>query len=285
MKKNIDFLPQITGSFAQPAAENPTVAMVEAAYQHHDLHFRYINCEVSPENLKAAVDGAKAMNWTGFNCSIPHKVKIIEYLDGLGESAQLIGAVNTIVRHGNQWIGENTDGKGFVKALMTVIDPKDKKVTLFGAGGAARAVAVELSLAGVKEIVIVNRSKDRADEVVRLINQNTKTKATYHTWDDIYAIQEDTNIVINATSIGLYPNVDAQLNINYDTIKSSMVIADGIHNPPITHLIKIAQQKGCKTVNGLQMLVNQGVLGIKYWTGVDVDAQIMHAELKKVLNL
>lgn len=285
MKNEPDFLPQLTGSFAQPAAENPTVAMVEAAYKYHGLHFRYINCEVSPDNLKKAIDGAKAMGWIGFNCSIPHKVEVVKYLDALGESAQLIGAVNTVVRRGEQWIGENTDGKGFVQALRSVIEPKGKYITLFGAGGAARAVAVELALAGAVSIIIVNRSKERAMELVSLLNEKTDTKASYQPWTDKYVINPTSEIVINATSIGLYPNVDAQLNINFDSILPNMVVADGIHNPPQTHLIKTALSKGCATVNGLQMLVNQGVLGIKYWTGVDVNPDVMHAELKKVLNI
>jgi len=285
MQKNTDFLPAITGSFAQPAAENPTVAMVEAAYRHHGLHFRYLNCEVSPEDLEAAVAGAKAMGWIGFNCSIPHKVTVIQFLDGLGESAQLIGAVNTIVKRGDQWVGENTDGKGFVQALKEVIDPAGKKVTLFGAGGAARAVAVELALAGATGIIIVNRGEERGREVVNLLNNNTGTTATYQHWTEGYNIQPDTEIVINATSIGLFPNTEEQLNINFETVLPGMVVADGIPNPPQTHLLKIAAAKGCRTVNGLQMLVNQGVTGIKYWTGADVDPGVMHQALKEVLNI
>lgn len=281
----IDFLPAITGSFAQPAAENPTVAMVEAAYQHHGLHFRYLNCEVSPQNLKAAVEGAKAMGWTGFNCSIPHKVNVIQYLDGLGESAKIIGAVNTIVNRDGKWIGENTDGKGFVQALKEVIDPAGKKITLFGAGGAARAVSVELALAGAAAITVVNRPSERAQVVVRNLNENTPATAIYHPWTEQYRISPDAEIVINATSVGLFPNVDQQLNIDFDSILPNMVVADGIHNPPLTHLLKTASAKGCKTVNGLNMLVSQGVIGIKYWTGADVDPSVMHAALKQVLNI
>ncbi|MFT4155651.1 shikimate dehydrogenase [Parafilimonas sp.] len=285
MHKEIDFLPEITGSFAQPAAENPTVAMVEAAYRHHGLHFRYINCEVSPANLKAAVDGAKAMGWAGFNCSIPHKVAVIKYLDGLGESAQLIGAVNTVAKRGDKWMGENTDGKGFVQALKEVIDPSGKKITLFGAGGAARAVAVELALAGASAITVVNRGEERGNEVVSLLNKNTGAKAAYHAWDKKYIIEPATDIVINATSIGLFPNIHQQPDIDFNSIKTGMVVADGIPNPLQTHLLKTAAAKGCKTVNGLQMLVNQGLLGIKYWTGIDADASVMHKALKEALHI
>jgi shikimate dehydrogenase len=110
------FLSVLTGSFSMPATENPTVAMIEAAYRHHGLDARYINCEVPPADLGDAVRGARAMGWAGFNCSIPHKVAVIEHLDGLAESARLIGAVNCAVRRNGLYIGENTDGQGFVAA-------------------------------------------------------------------------------------------------------------------------------------------------------------------------
>jgi shikimate 5-dehydrogenase len=107
--KNYDFLPGLLGSFAEPAVENPTVAIMEAAFRHHGLHYRYINCEVGPENLEAAVNGAKAMGWRGFNCSIPNKIKVIRDLDELGESAKIIGAVNTVViGKDGKTRGENT---------------------------------------------------------------------------------------------------------------------------------------------------------------------------------
>lgn len=279
-----DFLPMLTGSFATPAAENPTVAMVEAAYRHHGIHARYINCEVPPALLGDAVRGAKAMGWAGFNCSIPHKVAVIDHLDGLGESAKLIGAVNTIVRRDGKWIGENTDGRGFVAALRTVIDPAGKTIVLFGAGGAARAVGVELALAGAKRIVVVNRSRERATPLVDLLNGKTRTAAEFVQWPSRYRAPHEADIVINATSIGLWPDMDGRLDLDMDSIAPSMVVADGIHNPPMTTLILEAQARGCRTLDGLGMLVNQGVIGIKYWTGVDVDPAVMRAALREVLG-
>ena len=139
----MNFLSKITGSFSTPSAANPTVAMVEAAYKHHGLDFRYLNCEVLPKDLEAAVKGARAMNWVGFNCSLPHKVEVIKFLDGLGESAALMGAVNCVVSRDGKFIGENTDGKGFLKSLKSIIDPAGKSIAILGAGGAARAIAVE----------------------------------------------------------------------------------------------------------------------------------------------
>ena len=151
-------LPAITGSFSTPAAGNPTGAMVEAAYAFHDLDVRYLNCDVLPENLADAVAGAKAMGWIGFNCSLPHKVAVIELIDGLDRSAELIGAVNCVVRTDQGLIGHNTDGQGFLGSLRTVTDPAGQHVLILGAGGAARAIAVELALAGAAYVTIANRS-------------------------------------------------------------------------------------------------------------------------------
>lgn len=275
-----NFLQPLTGSFAKPAGENPTVAMIEAAFHHHGLDWRYINCEVAPEDLGNAVNGARAMGWRGFNCSIPHKVAVIEHLDGLGQSAEIIGAVNTVVRQPDgRLIGENTDGKGFVRALSAVIEPRGKRVVLLGAGGAARAVAVEMALAGVSHITVVNRSRNRGEEVTRLIDTQTPANADFQPWDSTFSIPADTDIVVNATSIGLYPDVDAEPDIEYGSLTSDMVVADGIHNPPKTKLLKAASARGCQTVDGLSMLVGQGVIGLKYWTGIDADADVMRNAL------
>jgi shikimate dehydrogenase len=280
-----DFLPMLTGSFAMPAAENPTVAMVEAAYRRHGIAARYINCEVPPALLGDAVRGARAMGWIGFNCSLPHKVAVIDHLDGLGESASLIGAVNTVVRRGDRLIGENTDGRGFVTALKSLIDPAGKAIVLFGAGGAARAVGVELALAGARRIVVVNRSRTRAEPLVALLNEKTTASAELVHWPAGFRVPREADVVINATSIGLYPDVDGRLDLDIKSLTPLMIVADLIPNPPRTLFIRDAEARGCRTLDGLGMLVNQGVIGVKHWTGVDVDAGVMRAELAKVLGV
>jgi shikimate dehydrogenase len=277
-----NFLSRFTGSFSLGAAENPTVAMVEAAYRHHGLDVRYINCEVQPAHLGDAVKGARAMGWIGFNCSIPHKVAVIEHLDGLGESAAVMGAVNCAVLRDGKFVGENTDGKGFLQSLREVVDPAAKTIVMFGAGGAARAIGVELALAGAKHITIVNRDAKRGQTLVDLLNSKTKVKAELAVWKGTYAIPANADIVVNATSIGLTPYVDARLDLDVDTLRKGLVVADVIPNPPRTNLIRDAQARGCRTLDGLGMLVNQGVIGIKYWTGVDVDPEVMKRKLEEI---
>jgi len=280
-----NFLPMLTGCFAMPAAENPTVAMVEAAYRHHGIHARYINCEVAPERLGDAVRGARAMGWIGFNCSLPHKVAVIDHLDGLDSSAELIGAVNTVVRRADELIGENTDGRGFVTSLRTMIDPAGKKVVLFGAGGAARAIAVELALAGARRIVVVNRGRGRAEPLVELLNARTNAKAEFLLWPAAFRVPEDADVVVNATSIGLYPDIDGRLDLDVDSLGPAMIAADVIPNPPRTLSLQGASERRCRTLDGLGMLVNQGVIAIRYWTGVDPDPGVMRAELAKALGV
>lgn len=278
------FLSELTGSFSQGAAGNPTVAMIEAAFRHHKLDWRYINCEVPPEKLADAVKGARAMGWRGFNCSIPHKVEVIQHLDGLGESAAIMGAVNCAVNRDGKFIGENTDGKGFLKSLTEVVDPRGKAVVLFGAGGAARAIGVELALAGASTITLVNRDKTRGETLVKLLNDKTKVRATYAPWDSTFSIPPQADIVVNATSIGLEDG-NAALNVDVASFRKGLVVADVIVNPPRTRLIRDAEASGCTVIDGLGMLVNQGVISIRYWTGVDADPAVMRRTVEEIFGV
>lgn len=278
------FRHELTGSFSQGSDSNPTVAMVEASYRANNLHFRYVNCEVNPNQLEAAVAGARAMNWKGFNCSIPHKVEVIKYLDGLAESASLIGAVNCVVNRDGKLIGENTDGKGFLKSFLELTPATGKTIVLLGAGGAARAIAVELALAGATKLYIVNRSRARGEELTSLLNEKTAANAEFIEWSSKYSIPTDAQVVINSTSMGMV-NIEGKQNIDFDSIRSGTLAADVIVNPPQTYFLDEAAKRGAITLPGLGMVVNQAVIGIKYWTGKDVDAKDLHQELIKVLGI
>ena len=276
-----NFLHELVGSMSQGAAGNPTVAMIEAAFRHHDLHWRYVNMEVKPNALGDAVRGAKSMGFRGFNCSLPHKVAVIPFLDGLGESAEVMGAVNCVVRRGEFFIGENTDGKGFLKSLREVIDPSGRSVVLFGAGGAARAVAVELGLAGAAKITVVNRSEKHGTDLVLLLQEKLHINAQLVVWRGDYAIPAGTDIVINATSIGLYDG-EARLALDVRSLLAARVVSDVVFCPPRTALLRDAEARGCKTIDGLGMLVNQGVISVNYWTGVVPDAAMMRRTLEEI---
>lgn len=160
--KEQNYLDHLVGVFGHPVAENPGVVIQDAAFQDMGLErWHFLTIDVDPEDLGTAIQGLKAFHMRGINCTIPHKIKVLEYLDSLSESAALIGAVNTIVNEDGKLYGDNTDGKGFMEALRdNGIEPAGKKVVILGVGGAAQAISVELSLAGAGHITIVNRPQD-----------------------------------------------------------------------------------------------------------------------------
>jgi shikimate dehydrogenase len=285
-----NFKQELTACFGQPVAENPTQAMVEAAYRHHRLDWRYLTIEVAPADLGAAVAGARAMGFRGFNCTIPHKVKVIEHLDALGESAALMGAVNCVVRRGDRLVGENTDGKGFLEALRPLRDPAGARVLVLGAGGAARAVTVELALAGAAHLTVANRTAARGHGLVELLRGEVRERVggrlgvDYVDWRGELRLPEGIDVVVNTTSIGLFPDVDARVPLDVASLAPGTVVADVIPNPPRTRLVRDAEARGCAVIDGLGMLVGQGRLGIQYWTGVLPDGEVMRRALLDVFG-
>jgi len=277
----MSLLPALTGSFSTPAAGNPTVAIMEAAYAHHDIDARYINCEVAAEGLSDAVRGATAMGWIGFNCSLPHKVAVIELLDELAESARLIGAVNCAVRSEQRWIGENTDGRGFLASLRTLTEPEGQRVLILGAGGAARAIAVELALAGAAELWVANRNVAKASEITALVNAETSCTCTAIEWRGELGVPASATVVVNATSLGLPGS--GEVPLSFDTVPLGLVVCDVIPNPPDTSFLQRARQAGARTLDGRGMLLNQGAINIELWTGVDPDREVMGRALDQAI--
>lgn len=273
----------LTGSFSTPCADNPTVAMVEAGYHHAGLDARYINCDVKASGLADAVKGAKAMEWVGFNCSLPHKVAVLDHLDDIAESARLIGAVNCVAIREGKLIGHNTDGKGFLASLKTVTSPAGKRVVILGAGGAARAIAVELALAGAAHITIVNRDASKAETIAALINDKTEATGEAQAWSGKFSLPTGTDILINATSIGL-GDPNAAPPVEMGSLTKETVVADVIPNPPQTRFLKDAKSLGCTTLDGLGMLVNQGVIGVEIWLGRTLDSAVMAQTLENIFG-
>lgn len=285
--KEQNYLDSLVGVFGHPAAENPGVVIQEAAFKDMGLHlWRFLTIDVDQGKLEDAIKGLKAFKMRGINCTIPHKIKVLEYLDELSESARLIGAVNTIVNTDGRLFGENTDGKGFMESLrQNGVDPQGKKIVMLGAGGAARAIGVELSLAGAGSITVVNRPEDKAlgDSLMKLLARICKESA-YVNWDSTFAVPADTDILINATSIGLYPNVDEMPNIDVDTILPSMFVQDVIPNPAVTPFLRAAEARGARWNTGTGMLINQAAINIEMWTGMKPNKAVMLKALQEALS-
>lgn len=277
------FVQSLVALFGLPVAENPTQAMMEAAFAYHGLDWRYLTIEVPPERLAAAVAGARALGFRGFHCTIPHKEAAAGLVDRLGRSAELIGAVNCVVREGDLLVGENTDGRGFVESLRRRVEPAGLGVALLGAGGAGRAIAVELALAGAARIVVVNRSSGRGRALVeRLRRLPSPPRADYVPWDDPYTVDADVDLLVDATPIALYPDVDALPAVQVESLRADLIVADVVANPPVTPLLREAAARGCVTIGGLEMLAAQGELSFRYWTGVEPDVGVMQRALEEV---
>ena len=279
-----DFIGIHTGSFSTPAAGNPTVVMVEAAYRHHGIDARYLNCEVSSAALGDAVTGARAMGWAGFNCSLPHKVAVIDHLDLLAESAELIGAVNTVVATDGDLVGHNTDGQGFITSLRTVIDPAGLHVVVLGAGGAARAVAVETALAGAASVTVVNRNERRGAELARVVaERDGGRRAVRPLGRAVRGARGDRRP--RQRDVGRVRRRRRAPAVDLETLHGGLVVADVVVSPPRTALLRAAEAAGATTLDGLGMLVGQGALAVHLWTGVEPDRDVMRAAAAEALGL
>lgn len=266
-----------------PVAGNPTQFMMERAFTAANLDWRYLTLEVTPADLPDAIRGLRAMGFRGSNFTIPHKVAVIPLLDGLSPAAEMMQAVNCVHRDGYKLLGENTDGKGFLQSLKPLTEPAGKNVVILGAGGAARAIAVELALAGVAKLTIVNRSPQRGQELVELLTKQTSIPTELVAWQGDYPLPADAEIVINATSIGLNDG-SARVPVAANSWKKEMIAADVIFNPPETRFLREAAQHGCRTLDGLGMLVNQAVISFQIWTGVTPDAAVMRDALEEFIG-
>lgn len=285
--KTQDYLSNVVGVFGHPVAENPTVVIMEAAFEQLGLpKWHYLTIDVQPVALEDAIDGLKAFKMRGINCTIPHKINVIPYLDDVSEAATLIGAVNTIVNTDGHLLGDNTDGKGLLESLYeNEIDPSGKRVVVLGAGGAARAISVELCLAGVKAITIVNRpqSIEKGKDLVKVISSLCH-QVDYVSWDQEFDVPSDIDILINATPVGLYPNIDDIPFVNTDSILPSMFVQDVIPNPAFTPLLRAAQARGARWNTGLGMLINQAAINVEMWTGRKPDKAVMRRALEEALT-
>lgn len=276
-------LQEIVAVFGQPVAGNPTQYVMEKAFARAGMDWRYLTIEVTPADLGDAIRGMRAMSFRGCNLTIPHKVEVIQHLDRTSEAAALMGAVNCVNRQGNELVGENTDGKGFLQSLSELVDPRGKRIVLLGAGGAARAIAVELGLAGAGHITVVNRTAERARPLVGLLAGKVGVVTEFAPWAGNYEVPAGTDIVINATSIGL-GDEDARVPLAFGTLMSTMVVADVVFNPPQTAFLCAARERGCRTLDGLGMLVNQAVICFRIWAGIEPDRELMREALEEFLG-
>jgi shikimate dehydrogenase len=266
--------------------------MHNAAFAAAGLHYIYVPFLVEKATLPDAMKALRALNLAGVNITIPHKEAVIQYLDEISLEAGVIGAVNTVINRDGRLYGENTDGRGFIKALSEQVGfiPAGKTAFILGAGGAARAVAVQLALSGAAKIILSNRSRQRAEELSRLIAEKTGAAVMVAEWpgkDEQYLDRNmigNADLVVQATPIGMHPHKDETVPFPFIDLKPGVVVCDLVYNPSRTNFLNKAAQTGAVIVNGLSMLLYQGALAFELWTGIPAPVQVMKAAIVKALS-
>ena len=277
-------LQPILALLGQPVAGNPTQYMAEKVFAQHELDWRYLTLEVAPEDLGDAVRGIRALGFTGGNCTEPHKEAVIEYLDRTTQTAGLAGVVNVILRQQTELVGENTEGRAVVESLGKRSELAGKRIVLFGAGRIARAVAVELAAANVAEITVLNRTEAHARELVDLLAGEFELPASVVAWEDRYSVPAETDVVVNATSIGDL-DAEASLPLEPESLTPRMIVADVTPDPPHTWLIREAGRRGCPTLDGLEVFVEQTAINLQLWTGIEADRDVLREAAEEFLGL
>lgn len=278
---------QIVGILGHPIHHSLSPIMHNAAFEALGLDYCYLAFDVKPELLRKGVEAIVALQMVGVNVTIPHKEKVLRYLDELSPEARLIGAVNTIEHREGRLFGHNTDGMGFIRSFQEAFGEsvEGKRVLLLGAGGAARAVAIQLVSQGVSEIIVANRTYIRARRLVKAIGEHfpqTSALAIRLQPESLEKICQRMDILINSIPSGLTP--DEPVLLSPKSFRSETLICDLNYNPPATPFLKMASEAGCKTVNGLGMLLHQGALAFKIWLGREAPLSVMRAALEKALR-
>ncbi|MGE0073679.1 MAG: shikimate dehydrogenase [Sphaerochaetaceae bacterium] len=268
-----------------PVIGNPTQLMMEATFRSMLFPARYLTCTVTSANVERAIDGIKALGFSGANVTAPHKVAVIPFLDGLTESARLSGAVNCIIKQEGKYIGDNTDGKGFLTSIELIRPVAGMHVLVIGAGGAARAIITELALHGASTITIANRTVEKAQDIIDRVGPHVKTTFTKEAFTGTYTIGAQYDLVVQATSVGLF-DPDKGFDLVWEPKeKGSRIAADVVFNPVHTQFLASAEKAGATTVDGLGMLVFQGAIAVTHWTGKEANCESMRKAMEEAFTI
>jgi len=274
----------IVGLIGHPVEHSFSPPMHNAAFDALCMDYAYVAFDVNPNDLKTAIEGAQSLNIKGFNVTIPHKVDVMQYLDGLDEVARLIGAVNTIDFKNLK--GYNTDGIGAVKAIEEVTSIKNKNVVVAGAGGASRAISFYIAKYGAESLTILNRNESKAERLAGDVSDSGLISEVAS--DSINLIDnymENADVLIDTTPLGMHPNINDEPIVKAEKMDENLVVFDAVYNPNETVLLKEAIKANAKPVYGIKMLLYQGTESFKIWTGKTAPVDVMEKALRNTLNL
>lgn len=277
---------RLFGIIGHPVSHSLSPIMQNRAFEALKLDCLYLPLDVAPNQLKTVLRGLGVLGFHGFNVTIPHKQSIVKSLHRLSREARLIGAVNTIQIHQGKWIGHNTDGRGFVQAYQAEIGQSfcGKRVLLLGAGGAARAVATQLLIEKVGCLLISNRTAVRAQSLKRFLKMNFRNRKIENVLlkkNDLVHIRDKVDVIVNATSVGMIKKDKSP--VPPGVIRPNHIVCDLVYQPSVTALSRESREVGAKVMNGVGMLLYQGALAFKIWTGKPPPLKAMRAALLEVL--
>ncbi|HEY6627015.1 MAG TPA: shikimate dehydrogenase [Ignavibacteriaceae bacterium] len=280
---------ELIGLIGHPIKHSYSPFIQNFALELMNLDYNYLPFDVPAENLKSAVNGVLALGVKGLNVTLPHKEKIIKYLDELSEEASIIGAVNTIVNDHGKLIGYNTDAYGIFETLLPYKDKiSGAKVTVIGAGGSARAVIYTL-LRHFKpeEINIINRTQQRADTLMNDFSLKMRYDS-FHTFElfppDNVETLSNSRLIVNATTMGMFPDVEDTITDLEESFNEEQIVFDLVYNPTKTNFLKMAEMQGAKVVGGLKMLISQAAKSFELWTGVEMPVEKISESLQNYLK-
>ncbi|ETT44477.1 MULTISPECIES: shikimate dehydrogenase [unclassified Paenibacillus] len=273
----------LLGVMGDPIAQSKSPLMHGAALQALGLSGAYVPLHITPDKLGDAVQAIRTLGFRGVNVTIPHKVAVMQYLDRLDSSAVDVGAVNTIVNDNGILTGFNTDGIGYVRSLMTeaVPDLTGTRILVIGAGGAARGIVSALLKEQPASVLIVNRNEERARQLADSFS--SRGSLTGAGMDAVPGVLGSMDIVINTTSVGMYPHME-DMPIDPSGLHEGMIVSDLIYNPLHTRLLTESLKRGCSVHGGLGMFVYQGAYALEYWTGLEAPAAIMRQTIADCLG-
>ncbi len=275
---------KVVALLGHPVAHSLSPAMHNPAFAAAGLDFCYVVLDVRPEEIGAAIRGVRALNFAGINVTVPHKQAVSPLLDELTEEARAIGAVNTAANRDGRWVGTNTDATGFRRLLeQHGLYRKDMKAVMLGAGGAARAGLYVLGQVA-REVVVANRTVPRAEELLRTLAPYQGTGRWLTSPLDrqsLAAHMEDADLLVNTTSVGMYPNDELCPLPAGVQIPSHCAVVDMVYAPPKTRLLELAERSGARTVGGRDMLLFQAVEAFQFWTGLEPELRVMDSALGK----
>ena len=259
-----------------PVAHSVSPEMHNEACDQLGLDYTYLAFDVPEEKMPEAVQGLRTMGVRGWNITMPGKNIMCKLADKISPASEISGACNTIVNDNGVLTAYTTDGVGFMRAVAeNGVDIIGKKMTLLGAGGAATAILVQAALDGVN---VRDGFFSRAEEIVAKLNERTKCKVTLHDYEDpevLRASIADSAILVNGTSVGMAPNTDRTIITDTSMFHKDLFVFDVIYNPKETRLLREAKEAGCRTGNGMYMLLYQGAASFKLWTGEDMPVEII----------